>query len=129
MRVAHERDRALRRVGLDDVGAGDQRLPFSSGLIGVPTGTGQVNGSVIRYRNDATGWESLKVTVLVVSVIPLTVVALPAITAGAPTIMLKNESPGEASFGENIRSNVYLIDAPVIGVPFEKSSPGFSVNL
>ncbi len=43
--------------------------------------------------------------------------------------MLKNESPGEASLGENIRSNVYLIDAPVIGVPFEKSSPGFSVNL
>ena len=40
------------------------------------------------------------------TLIPLTVLALPAITAGAPLMTLKNRSPGEASFGENIRVNV-----------------------
>src|SRR5580692_2379481 len=103
-------------------------VPFSSGLIAVPTGTGQANGSVIRYRNEATGSDNLKVTVLAVSVMPLTVVALPEITAGAPTIMLKKESPGDASLGENIRSKVYLIAAPVIGAPVANFSPGLSVN-
>ena len=81
-------------------------MPFSSGLAGVPIGTGQANGIVIRYRNDATGEVKVNVMVLVVALIPLTVLALPAITAGAPLMTLKNESPGEASLGENIRLNV-----------------------
>ena len=79
--------------------------------------------------NEATGWLSVNVTVLVVAVIPLTVLALPAMTAGAPAMTSKNESPGDASFGDSIRSNVYLIACPVIGMPLANSSPGLIVNV
>src|SRR5262249_28138004 len=60
---------------------------------------------------------------------PLTVLALPEITAGAPSMTSKNESPGDASFGESIRSNVYLIACPVIGEPLANCTPGFILNV
>src|SRR5262249_7751093 len=104
-------------------------VPFSSAFAGVPSGTGQANGSVMRYRNDAVGAVSVNVTVFVVALIPLTVDALPAITAGAAWMTLTNESPGDASFGENIRVNVYAMTCPVIGCPLANSMPGFIVKV
>src|SRR3990172_1613744 len=71
-------------------------LPSSIGVIGVPLGTGQLNGIVRRARNEAGGSVSLKVIVLPSTVMPDTASALPAIKASAPSIAVKKPPPGDA---------------------------------
>src|SRR3972149_9778244 len=103
-------------------------LPSSIGVIGVPLGTGQLNGIVRRARNEAGGSVSLKVIVLPSTVMPDTASALPAIKASAPSIAVKKPPPGDAIGGLSIRSKVYLMSAPVMGAPPLNLTPSRSLK-
>ena len=81
--------------------------PFSNGVAGVPFGTGQVKGIVMRLRNDGTGPVSLKLTLLPSTVMPLIVFGLAACKIRRALEHL--EEPGRRGRqrpASNMRSNV-----------------------
>jgi hypothetical protein len=79
-----------------------------SGTTGVPTGSGQKNGMVIRDRKSGLTFVSLTCSFVALSALrPLAVCAFPSKTACAPTMTSMKDWAGDCIFGFIARFQAY----------------------
>jgi hypothetical protein len=89
----------------------------------VPVGTAEKNGIEIRARKSGATFVSVMSSRSPRTRIPVAFVALPAITALAPTMSSTNDAAGDCILGFSERRIAYAKFDAVTGVPLEKRNP------